>query len=92
MQKIAVTKSKKYLHMLVGTLDSRIIALSNVPTVPIVLARRRSLRLLALILRKNNGLQNEKTGQILFGETLSGEYAQDRLPSSEASLVFQVGS
>jgi site-specific DNA recombinase len=28
---------------------------------------------LALILQKNKGLQNEKTGQILFEETLSGE-------------------
>jgi site-specific DNA recombinase len=28
---------------------------------------------LALILQKNNGLQNEKTGQILFEESLSGE-------------------
>ena len=28
---------------------------------------------LALILQKNNWLQNEKTGQMLFRETLSGE-------------------
>jgi len=28
---------------------------------------------LALILQKNNRLQNEKTGQILFEESLSGE-------------------
>ena len=28
---------------------------------------------LALILQKNKGLENEKTGQMLFRETLSGE-------------------
>ena len=28
---------------------------------------------LAFILQKNKGLENEKTGQLLFSETLSGE-------------------
>jgi hypothetical protein len=38
---------------------------------------------LALILQKNNGLQNEKTGQILFEESLSGELPFTDLTSNQ---------
>jgi hypothetical protein len=38
---------------------------------------------LALILQKNKGLENEKTGQILFEESLSGELPFTDLTSNQ---------